>query len=92
MKGRNSFAKTDKDATFMRMKEDAMRNGQLKPAYNVQYGSDSEFILWASVGPQATDTSTLVPFLREFEQYYGTRCENVATKAKRTIPILKPTA
>ena len=32
---RNSYSKTDKDATFMRMKEDHMRNGQLKPAYNV---------------------------------------------------------
>ena len=81
MRGRNSFAKTDKDATFMRMKEDAMKNGQLKPAYNVQYGSDSEFILWASVGPQTTDTNTLVPFLREFEQSYGTCCENVVADA-----------
>ena len=64
---RNSYSKTDHDATFMRMKEDAMKNGQLKPAYNVQYGSDSEFILWASVGPQPTDTSTLVPFLQAFK-------------------------
>ena len=81
MRGHNSFAKTDKDATFMRMKEDAMKNGQLKPAYNVQYGSDSEFILWASIGPQTTDTNTLIPFLREFEQYYGTCCENVVADA-----------
>ena len=29
---RNSYSKTDHDATFMRMKEDAMGNGQLKPA------------------------------------------------------------
>ena len=34
--GRNSCSKTDPDATFMRMKEDHMRNGQLKPGYNVQ--------------------------------------------------------
>ena len=33
---RNSFSKTDKEATFMRMKEDYMRNGQLKPGYNLQ--------------------------------------------------------
>ncbi len=32
---RNSFSKTDTDATFMRMKEDHMKNGQLKPG--VQY-------------------------------------------------------
>ena len=39
---RNSDSKTDVDATFMRMKEDAMKNGQLKPAYNVQHGVDAE--------------------------------------------------
>ena len=57
----NSFAKTDTDVTFMRMKEDAMKNGQLKPAYNIQYGTDSEFVTWATVGPQPTDTTTLIP-------------------------------
>jgi len=36
--GRNSFSKTDKDATFMHMKEDHMRNPQLKPGYNMQIG------------------------------------------------------
>lgn len=40
---RNSYSKTDQDATFMRMKEDAMRNGQLKPAYNLQHGADSGY-------------------------------------------------
>ena len=39
---RNSYSKTDHDATFMRMKEDAMGNGQLKPAYNLQHGVDSD--------------------------------------------------
>ena len=41
---RNSYSKTDPDATFMRMKEDHMRNGQLKPAYNVQIAVNSEYI------------------------------------------------
>ena len=81
MKGRNSYSKTDKDATFMRMKEDAMKNGQLKPAYNVQYGSNSEFILWANIGHQPTDTNTLIPFLRKFKQYYGKFCQNVIADA-----------
>lgn len=31
---RKSYSKTDTDATFMRMKEDYMNNGQLKPGYN----------------------------------------------------------
>ena len=35
---RNSFSKTDQDATFMRVKKDYMGNDQLLPAYNVQMG------------------------------------------------------
>ena len=65
---RNSYSKTDIDATFMRMKEDAMKNGQLKPAYNVQHGVDSEYITWLTVGPQPTDTNTLIPFLKNMEE------------------------
>ena len=42
---RNSYSKTDPDATFMRMKEDHMRNGQLKPGYNVQMGTENQFII-----------------------------------------------
>ncbi|MEG0952461.1 MAG: IS5/IS1182 family transposase, partial [Niameybacter sp.] len=49
---RNSFSKTDHDATFMRMKEDVMKNGQLKPAYNIQFGVDAEYIAWITIGPQ----------------------------------------
>ena len=65
---RNSYSKTDVDATFMRMKEDAMKNGQLKPAYNVQHGVDAEYISWLTVGPQPTDTTTLIPFLKSMEE------------------------
>ena len=42
---RKSYSKTDTDATFMRMKEDHMRNGQLKPGYNVQIAVESEYIV-----------------------------------------------
>lgn len=66
---RNSYSKTDKDATFMRMKEDAMKNGQLKPGYNVQHGVDSEYIVWLTVGDQPTDTTTLIPFIRSMENF-----------------------
>jgi transposase len=46
---RNSFSKTDPDATFMRMKEDHMRNGQLKSGYNVQIGTENQFIVGYSL-------------------------------------------
>ena len=65
---RNSYSKTDNDATFMRMKEDAMKNEQLKPAYNIQHGVDSEYIVWVTSGPQPTDTTTLIPFLKSMEK------------------------
>lgn len=65
---RNSYSKTDTDATFMRMKEDAMKNGQLKPAYNLQHGVDAEYITWLTIGPQPTDTTTLIPFLKSMEE------------------------
>lgn len=57
---RNSYSKTDPDATFMWMKEDAMGNGQLKPAYNLQHGVDSEYIVWLTIGTQPTDTTTIL--------------------------------
>ena len=64
---RNSYSKSDNDATFMRMKEDAMGNGQLKAGYNIQHGVDSEYITWLTVGPEPADTTTLVPFLNSME-------------------------
>ncbi|MBP2658581.1 MAG: transposase [Firmicutes bacterium] len=76
---RNSFSKTDHDATFMRMKEDSMKNGQLKPAYNLQFGVDSEYVVWITAGPQPTDTTTLIPFLDDLKQNLGRIYPNVIT-------------
>ena len=73
---RNSYSKTDIDATFMRMKEDAMKNGQLKPAYNVQHGVDAKYITWLTVGPEPTDTTTLIPFLKSMEENLNLVCYN----------------
>ena len=78
---RNSYSKTDHDATFMRMKEDAMGNGQLKPAYNLQHGVDAEYITWLTIGPQPTDTTTLIPFLKEAEEYLKFKYKNITEDA-----------
>lgn len=64
---RNSYSKTDNSATFMRMKEDHMRNGQLKPAYNLQIGVISEYIVSFETFPNPSDAKTLVPFLNKIE-------------------------
>ena len=78
---RNSFSKTDHDATFMRMKEDAMGNGQLKPAFNLQHGVDAEYITWLTIGPQPTDTTTLIPFLKEAEENLKFKYKNITADA-----------
>lgn len=62
---RNSYSKTDKDATFMRMKEDHMKNGQLKPGYNVQMGTENQFILFYTIHQRPTDTRCLIPHLEK---------------------------
>lgn len=63
MRGRNSYSKTDVDATFMHMKEDYMRNGQLKPGYNIQIGVEGEYIVGLGAFSNRTDVQTLIPFL-----------------------------
>ena len=78
---RNSYSKTDHDATFMRMKEDAMGNGQLKPAYNLQHGVDSEYITWLTIGAQPTDTTTLIPFLKDAEEHLKFKYTNITADA-----------
>jgi transposase len=67
---RNSYSKTDTDATFMRMKEDHMRNGQLKPAYNVQLSSHNQYIVNYSLHQNPTDTLTLKKHLDSFHSIY----------------------
>lgn len=68
--GRGSYSKTDPDATFMRMKDDHMQNGQLKPAYNVQVSSESQFIIHYTLHQTTNDLNTLKPHLNTFEELY----------------------
>lgn len=78
---RNSYSKTDKDATFMHMKDDHMMNGQLKPAYNVQQAVNSGFIVAANVFPNPTDVLTLKPFVEQLEQEVGIKFERLVADA-----------
>jgi len=68
---RNSYSKTDPDATFMRMKEDHMKNGQLKPGYNVQIGTENQFIVGYSLHQRPTDTRCLKPHLEKVKAALG---------------------
>ena len=67
-KGRSNFSKTDTDATFMHMKEDHMKNGQLKPGYNIQIAVDSEYIVNTGTFSNRADTLTLIPFVKDTDE------------------------
>lgn len=81
MADRNSYSKTDHDATFMRMKEDHMLNGQLKPAYNIQLASSGSFIVGVMGSQKANDLHTLKPFLEQMMPHYGEYLANIVADA-----------
>lgn len=78
---RGSYSKTDHDATFMGMKEDAMRNHQLKPAYNIQMGTEGQFIVGYSVHQSSTDTGLMVEHLEGLKESLGRLPETVVADA-----------
>ncbi len=78
---RNSYSKTDKDATFMRMKDDYMKNGQLKAGYNVQIATEGQYTFAYGVFANPTDTKTLTPFLNQIEEQYFELPEHIVADA-----------
>jgi len=81
-KGRNSFSKTDPDATFMRMKDDHMRNGQLKPGYNLQLGVEGEYVVGIDISEERSDMLCLLPLLNRIKAgLNGKQHKNVSTDA-----------
>lgn len=79
--GRNSFSKTDPDATFMRMKEDHMKNGQLKPGYNVQLGVEGEYIVGAHICSERSDELALLGLLERMEAGCGMKHRDIVADA-----------
>ena len=74
---RSSYSKTDLEATFMRMKDDHMKNGQLKAAYNVQIAVEDYFIIHTYVSNDRTDYNTLIPVLEKHKDAFGEILEEV---------------
>jgi transposase len=82
LKGRNSYAKTDPDASSMRMKEDrGAERPWPKPAYNVQIGTEGQFVVGFSVHGRAGDTSCLIPHLENLRTHLGRLPNNVVADA-----------
>lgn len=78
---RNSYSKTDKSATFMRMKDDHMQNGQLKPAYNLQVSTENQFLTHFDFFSNPTDTLTMVPFFEGWEERFNTHPKTAVADA-----------
>ena len=74
---RNSYSKTDPDASFMRMKEDAMNNGQTKPGYNIQISTENQFITHYSTSWRPTDWGTFINHMDTFKERYGRQSKEV---------------
>lgn len=81
LEARNSFSKTDNDATFMRLKEDSLRKGQVKPAYNIQIGTSGQFILSYSIHQKPGDTTCFIPHMNKFFLMYKNYPENIIADA-----------
>ena len=67
---RNSYSKTDNDATFFRMKKDYMGNDQLLPGYNIQLGICDEYIAVLDVKQYASDMDCFQPLMEKFNNTY----------------------
>lgn len=72
LEGRNSYSKTAHDATFMRTKDDHMKNGQLKPCYNVQFSTSNQVLVNYTLGQPTADTSLyIIAHLEDYASSYG---------------------
>jgi len=102
LRERNSYSKTDVDATFMRMKEDHVGKGQPKPGYNVQIGTENGFVVGYDLFPNPNDTRTLKVHLRRQRKRlgvkprvviadagYGSEENYVYLENKRTVAVMK---
>ena len=81
LESRRSYSKTDTDATFMRMKEDHMKNGQLKPGYNVQMGTENQFVTGYSIHQKPGDTSCMKPHLESLKELHGRLADTIIADA-----------
>lgn len=71
LEGRNSYSKTAHDATFMRTKDDHLKNGQLKPCYNVQFSTSNQVLVNYTLGQTTADTSLYIAHLEDYASSYG---------------------
>ena len=80
---RNNYSKTDVDATFMRLKSNGYGNRELKPGYNIQIGTEGQYIVNFSVHQNSTDTANMIPHLEKLKE----RLKPFTKHSKRKLPL-----
>lgn len=83
--GRNSYSKTDKDATFMKPKSNGFGNKELKPCYNIQMGTEGQYIVGYSVHQNASDTTAMISHLEKLKGILKKFTENREKKLPLNI-------
>lgn len=77
LNGRNSYSKTDPDASCMRMKEDRAAEKPLpRPAYNIQNGTEGQFIIGYSIHQRAGDPGCFIPHMEQQKFPQGKQPKN----------------
>ena len=79
---RNSCSRTDYDATFMRMKENHMRNGQIKPEYNIQCTTNGGYVIGIESFSNPLDMTTLIPFLKKINKGYDRKIHRLVADSE----------
>ena len=63
---RNSYSKTDQDATFFKMK-----NGELLPGYNVIIGTENQIIVNYTIHQKASESDQFISHMTQYYQYHN---------------------
>ncbi|WP_313758359.1 transposase [Tissierella sp.] len=79
---RNSYSKTDHDAIFMRLKDDHMKNGQLKPAYNIQCSTNGRYIIGIEGFNNPADVRILIYFMDNLLKKHDTRIRKIVADSE----------
>jgi len=79
---RNSYSKTDPSATFMRMKDDHMQNGQLKPGYNFQASTNNQYLTNYTIGQTTADTTLLKDHVADHIENYSQTTRNTYRRCR----------
>ena len=86
---RNSYYKTDNDATAMALKTDyySGHGSNMHAAYNIQFLVSAGFVTIFGVFQDRSDYYTLIPMLEKYELYYGNYPKNLCADSGYGIYI-----